>query len=81
MTKTLTPQVAGALQWLASRGEMRVSIANEFIHDTVSRRTAWALERRGYAERRWAGGEDNYIYITHQGQEAADALLSEDDDR
>jgi hypothetical protein len=72
--------MAGALQWITSRGEMRVGRYNDFMSDTVSARTAWALERRGLVERRWTGARDGYVYVTRRGAELADTLIGEDDD-
>lgn len=80
MEKKLTNQMRGALQWIASRGEMRVGRENAFIHDELSARTAWALERRGLVERRWTGAKDGYVYITARGRELADELLLGDPD-
>lgn len=78
----LTNQMRGALQFLAARGEMEVRRENRFIFDEISARTAWALERRGLAERRWAGGRsaDNYIYITDEGRALADTLIGIDEE-
>lgn len=75
METKLTNQMLGALQWIASRGEMRVARENAFIMDELSSRTAWALERRGLVERRWTGAKDGYVYITDAGRQLADELL------
>lgn len=79
----LTAQMASALQWIASRGDMRVARENRFIYDEISARTAWSLERRGLVERRWAGGREGYVYITDEGRRVADeelGVLDEDDE-
>lgn len=47
------------------------------LHFLASAGTAWALERRGYAERRWTGGEPRVIYCTNTGQEASEGLLGD----
>lgn len=70
-----TPQMVGALRFLNSRGEMTVRQGpNRFIMDEVSVRTAYALERRGWAERRWTGGEDGVIYASAAGLAAEQQL-------
>lgn len=74
----MTKLTEAALQWLASRGEMRRGVSNDFIDDTMGRRTAWALERRGLAERRYTGASEKCIYITSKGQAKADELLDLD---
>lgn len=77
----LTAQMSGALQWIASRGEMRVGRENAFVRDEISARTAGALERRGLVERRWTGAQDGYVYITAAGRALADlSLLDEPGD-
>lgn len=82
MTKatTLTNQMTAALQWITSRGEMRVGRYNDFINDTVSARTAWSLERRGLVERQWVGGKDGYVYVTDRGRDLADSLIEDERD-
>lgn len=69
----------GALQWLASRGEMTVRRSNAFIYDEISARTAGALERRGLAARVWTVNDHN-ICITAKGKALADELLLDDPD-
>lgn len=78
--RPLTGMMRGALQWIASRGEMTVRRENRFIADEIAARTAHGLERRGLVERRWTGAEDGVVYITDAGRELADKLLTEGDD-
>jgi len=71
MTMTLLMQEA--LNWLASSGEMKRGRGNSFVWGVIDGRTAAALERLGYAERRYTGSNsrDNYIYITGKGEAAS----------
>ncbi|KQO98436.1 hypothetical protein [Leifsonia sp. Leaf264] len=78
MTRKLTLLQREALNWLASAGEMRRGRGNSFVWGVIDGRTAGALERLGYAERRYTGGtDDSHIYITAKGLEAAEPV---DDD-
>lgn len=77
----LTAQMAGALHFLVSAGSLQVRRSNRFVFGEVSGRTAYALERRGLAERRYTGpAEPRTIYATQRGREVADTLLDLDEE-
>lgn len=76
-TEVMTRQMQRALHHLAARGELTVRREASIVQDEIATRTAAALERRGFAERRWSYGPDHdtTIYITSKGQRASDDLL------
>jgi hypothetical protein len=60
---------------------MTVRRESRFMSDEIAARTAWALERRGYCERRWAGGTDGVVYATTKGRAVSneyDGIICDD---